>query len=123
MNTPSRSWRSLRRRQAMRRSLFRRMVRLEQLEPRTLLASDWTNVLQPLNTTGDEFQDVSPLDVLVVINEINGPTIRSNPNSPLPPAGTNGKRPPPFVDVDCDNFVTPLDVLRIINAINADEIP
>lgn len=87
-----------------------------------MLASDWSNVLQPLNVKGDELQTVTPLDVLLVINEINSPKIRESTESPLPPIGGNGKSPPPYVDVDCDNFVTPLDVLIIINAINSKDI-
>lgn len=103
------------------RMRFRRLLLqgMESLESRQMLTSDWTNVLQPLNVKGDEFQTVTPLDVLMVINEINAPKIRESNSSPLPPIGANGKSPPPYVDVDCDNFVTPLDVLRIINAINS----
>ena len=92
---------------------------IESLEARQMLASDWSNVLQPLNVKGDELQTVTPLDVLLVINEINFPKIRESNSSPLPLIGANGKSPPPYVDVDCDNFVTPLDVLIIINAINS----
>ncbi len=102
-----------------RKGFLSRLRNFETLEPRQLLASDWTNVLQPLNTTGEASQSVEPLDVLVVINEINGPQIRDSSSSPLPPAGANGKNPPPYVDVDCDNYVTPLDVLLVINAINS----
>jgi RHS repeat-associated protein len=101
-------------------SRFRRQLLqgIEQLEKRELLVSDWHNVLQPLNVTGDAEQTVTPLDVLAVINEINQPAIRSSSESPLPVVGADGKLPPPYVDVDCDNQVTPLDVLAIINAIN-----
>ncbi len=104
-----------------RRRLVRRMLLngIEALEERHMLASDWRNVLQPLNVSGDDLQTVTPLDVLIVINEINSPTIRASTSSPLPVIGANGKSPPPYVDVDCDNFVTPLDVLIIINAINS----
>ena len=102
------------------RRVFRRLLQgVETLEKRWVLASDWTNVLQPLNVKGDENQSVTPLDVLIVINEINDPKIRDSNSSPLPPVGEDGKTPPPYFDVDCDNFVTPLDVLTIINAINS----
>ncbi|MFO0011239.1 MAG: putative Ig domain-containing protein [Planctomycetota bacterium] len=105
------------------RSARRRSLRWEQLEDRRLLVSDWHNVLQPFNTTGDEIQSVDPLDVLSIINEINGPKIRpNNSSSQLPPAGSNGVSPPPYVDVDCDNQVTPLDVLAVINAINGNRV-
>ncbi len=101
---------------------MRRSVHCEKLEDRCLLVSDWSNVLQPLNTSGDDAQVVSPIDALLVINELNAPTIRSTSTSVLPPAGTNGFNPPPFVDVNCDNNVTPLDALLIINAINTQVI-
>lgn len=100
------------------RRLLRRSIHCEKLEDRCLLVSDWSNVLQPLNTSGDDAQVVSPIDALLIINELNVPTIRPASTSVLPPAGTNGVAPPPFVDVNCDNNVTPLDALLIINAIN-----
>ncbi len=97
----------------------RRLIHLEKLEARQMLVSDWNNVLQPLNSSGDNTQIVSPIDALLIINELNLPTIRQGPGSALPPAGTAGLTPPPFVDVNCDNNVTPLDALLIINAINS----
>ncbi len=100
------------------RRLLRRSLRGEKLEDRLPLASDWSNVLQPLNSSGDDAQVVSPIDALLIINELNSPTIRPASTSLLPPAGTNGLAPPPFIDVNCDNNVTPLDALLIINAIN-----
>ncbi len=96
----------------------RRLIHLEKLEARQMLVSDWNNVLQPLNSSGDNTQIVSPIDALLIINELNLPTIRQGAGSALPPAGTAGLTPPPFVDVNCDNNVTPLDALLIINAIN-----
>ncbi|MCA9224447.1 MAG: hypothetical protein KDA47_02505, partial [Planctomycetales bacterium] len=43
-----------------------RVCRIEQLEARRLLiGSDWNNVLNPLNTTGDAGGFIAPNDVLV----------------------------------------------------------
>ncbi len=101
------------------RRRHRRSIHLEKLEARQVLVSDWNNVLQPLNSSGDNTQIVSPIDALLIINELNSPTIRQGPGSALPPAGTAGLTPPPFVDVNCDNNVTAIDALLIINAINS----
>ncbi len=97
-----------------------RRSRFEQLERRELLfAANWTNVLQPLDVTGDASPDVSPLDVLVVINELNSPAYTTAESKKLPSdLPDESKRP--FLDVDCDSFVSPLDVLAIINAINSE---
>ncbi|HUP82468.1 MAG TPA: putative Ig domain-containing protein [Pirellula sp.] len=89
------------------------------LEKRELLfAANWTNVLQPLDVTGDEHPDVSPLDVLAVINEINSP-VYTIPHSQSLPTDVPDESKRPFLDVDCDQFVSPLDALIIINAINS----
>jgi len=60
--------------------------------------------------------DVSPLDVLVIINQINA---SSGGQSQLPdfdPKAPNDFR---FLDVDGDGTLSPLDVLTLINFINA----
>jgi hypothetical protein len=56
--------------------------------------------------------NLTPLDVLTIINYINGHGSDSSP--PSPPA-----TPPPYLDVNGDGLVTPLDVLLVINAINS----
>ena len=95
-----------------------RRCQFEQLEKRELLfAANWTNILQPLDVTGDVQADVSPLDVLAVINEINSP-VYTLPNSQSLPTDVADESKRPFLDVNCDSFVSPLDALVIINAIN-----
>jgi hypothetical protein len=92
---------------------------IERLEARRLLiGSDWTNVLNPLNSDADTSGSVSPLDALVIINELNAPRFSDPRTGELPILGSSSNRPPPFVDVDCDSRVTPLDVLNVINALN-----
>ena len=51
------------------RTMISKRLRLERLERRDLLASDWTNPLNPLdvNVSGE----VTPLDVLLIVNDIN----------------------------------------------------
>ncbi len=100
------------------RALRRRHSRFEQLESRNLLiGSDWSNGLSALNVNNDPDGLISPIDVLLVINELNGRKIRGSNSGPLPPARP-GLEPPPYVDVNCDGFVTPIDALRVINHLN-----
>ncbi len=87
----------------------------EQLERREMMAIDgWHNVLQPLSVLG---ADVSPLDVLAIINEINAP-VYSNPVNRRLPENPPPDTRPPFYDVDCDGYVGPLDALNVINVLN-----
>jgi hypothetical protein len=84
---------------------------VENLENRALLAGDsFHNFVMPEDADASGF--VTPLDALVVINELNArsPGMPSDSNS-----ATSRMRP----DVDADQAVTPLDVLVVINALNA----
>ena len=88
----------------------RRQRTIEPLESRRLMASDWQNhlLIRDVNQSGL----VTPLDVLILVNEINGSGIRILP--PRPITSTE-----PFFDVNGDGSLTPLDVLVVINAINS----
>ncbi len=68
----------------------------------------WTNPILPFDVDNDG--GLSPLDVLVLINEIN-----RNGSRALDPI--NDVRPPYF-DPNRDGFLSPLDVLFVINEIN-----
>lgn len=97
----------------------RRPSQIEQLEARRLMiGSDWTNVLNPLDVTGDASGLVAPNDVLVVINEINQRRVSDPRTGELQVVGENGVSPPPFHDVNCDTLAAPSDVLEIINFLN-----
>ncbi len=87
---------------------------LETLETRVLLAADWQNPIDAMdvNASGDE---VSPIDALLVINELNSPTV-SDPATGMLPDLEND--PPPFVDVDGNGMVTPIDALLVVNTLN-----
>ena len=68
----------------------------------------WTNPINPFDVNNNGGPD--PLDVLVIINEINFNGVRVlNPNFDL---GL------PFVDVNRNGSIDPLDVLAVINEIN-----
>ena len=85
----------------------RRALRFESLEQRALLAADMQmlhNFAMPEDC--DANGSVSPLDALVVINELNRP-------------GTNDASDRSrMIDVDADGRLTPLDALVVINFIN-----
>ena len=82
-------------------------------------AYPWYNGIEPLNVSGDGYyhngdfvSNITPLDALFVINELN-----RNGNRNLP---VDRPRPlaPPFFDVNRDGFVTPVDALWVINYLN-----
>jgi hypothetical protein len=75
------------------------------------LASPWTNPVSSLDINGDG--QLAPLDVLVLINEINA----SGGGVLSPPAGAAS--PPPYLDPNGDNTLAALDVLLVINALNS----
>ena len=73
----------------------------------------------PLDTDNDT--TISPLDVLVIVNEINKSTSQGN-NYSLATVGANNltadDRFFPYLDADGDGTISPLDVLAVINFIN-----
>jgi len=69
----------------------------------------WQNPVLRQDVDNDSV--ASPLDVLLVINEVN-----ENGSRELPPNVSNAL--PPFWDVNGDDRITPLDVLETINYIN-----
>jgi len=77
----------------------------------TLAAPAWQNPRHPCDVTGDAF--IAPIDVLVLINDINARGSRDL-TAASPPTPT----PPPFLDPNGDDRITPLDVLIAINYIN-----
>jgi hypothetical protein len=79
----------------------------EQLEPRQLRAGDWQNVDNPRDVDGSG--EVTPLDALLVINDLNRSGARQL-------AGAPGDAEP-LCDVDGDGWLTPQDALQIINAL------
>jgi hypothetical protein len=86
----------------------------DEVGPVTVLpdaGAPWQNPAEPKDVDQDGF--IAPLDVLVIINELNKPQFSVS--------GVLGERTDPtdsFFDVDGDGFVAPVDALRIINCLN-----
>ncbi len=72
-------------------------------------APPWQNKNWALDVNNDN--ELTPLDVLIVINALN--RIGVSPLDRLPPTGSST-----FVDVNGDRYLTPLDALILINALN-----
>ncbi len=75
------------------------------------LWSTWQNPRNPLDV--DDDGEVIPLDVLIVINDINAQQSRRLPIPPVPPF-----EPPPYLDVSGNGEIGPQDVLIVINYLN-----
>lgn len=74
--------------------------------------SPYQNPDNPHDVNGDGV--VSPIDVLIVINDLN-----LNGTHPVPVEGLgNGEPPTARPDVNGDGMITPIDVLLIINELN-----
>ena len=89
-------------------------IRLEPLEDRLLLAADWQNPVNQYDVDdSDEVAAVSPIDALIVINELNNPTISDPVTGALPELAP--ERVASFFDVTGDGYVSPIDALAVIN--------
>jgi hypothetical protein len=75
----------------------------------------WQNAENPMDVDRDGV--IAPLDVLLVINELNGRQW-SNPATGILPAELPNVALTAFIDVDGDGFATPSDALRVINELN-----
>ncbi len=116
--------RFLRRDRALRCVQGRRpRFRGESLEPRLPLAADatdplppeesapaWQNPIDAHDVTNDGM--LTPLDVLVLLNDLNASGTRELPNPP--PAEVTH-----YLDVNGDQFISPADVIAVINELNA----
>ena len=82
-------------------------------------AYPWHNGINPVNVNDDRYfdgskyvDDITPLDALLVINNLNANGVHTLPlDRPRPLA-------PPFLDVSRDGQVTPFDALLVINFLN-----
>jgi hypothetical protein len=72
----------------------------------------WRNPVKFLDVDGKD--GVTPIDAVLIINQLNAVGPGNLPNPAIPP-----NVPPPFFDVDCDNFLGPTDAVRVINALNS----
>lgn len=87
----------------------RKSLRFEQLENRRVMASDWMNPVNALdvNSSGE----VSPLDALLVVNDLNHSGSRVLPSVPT------GTTVAALVDVNGDGAVSPIDAWKIVNGL------
>ena len=74
----------------------------------------WQNKKKPMDVSNDGL--IVPLDVLLIINELNEPLYHDPANGKLvaPPTPI-----PAYFDVDGDSFVTPTDAILVINFLNS----
>jgi hypothetical protein len=72
----------------------------------------WRNPVKFLDVDGKN--GVTPIDAVLIINQLNAIGPGNLPNPAIPP-----NVPPPFFDVDCDNFLGPTDAVLVINALNS----
>jgi len=93
----------------------RRRLWVERLEDRRLLAGDWQNPRNALDV--DDSGIVSPLDALLVINDLDEMGSRELPSLMA------GETPPYYLDVNGDDWTSPLDVLLVINALEDNSQP
>jgi hypothetical protein len=83
----------------------------------SIIANPWQNPGDSLDVSGGG--GVTPLDVLLIINDLNNPVIRDPETGQLPIPPNTSDVPPPFLDVNGDGFVSPLDALLVINHLNS----
>jgi hypothetical protein len=122
-------------RSAAKREFLRRGLAAEQLESRAMLAGDWFysdfwNGAMPEDVNNDRY--VSPIDALLIINELNTGGSRALMGGLVPPGtvpddgehegeGEGGNDPgQAYYDVNNDGYVSPIDSLLVINALNAE---
>ena len=93
------------------------LIRLETLEHRVLLAADWQNPVNQYDVDGsDGVQAVSPLDAVIVINELTTPTVSHPLTGALPEL--DPEHVSQFFDVTGDGYVSPMDALAVINELS-----
>lgn len=80
-----------------------------------MLAGDWQNPVNPFDV--DNSGLVTPLDALVLVNDLNDRGSRE-----LPPA-TAEASPPAYLDVDGNGDISPRDVLLVVNVLNEWPVP
>jgi large repetitive protein len=114
--SPKRQMRQANGRKSALKERFVRHLRLENLERRELMAADvapFHNYLMPHDVDGD--YRISPLDALIVINQLNTAGSGSLQDR-TPPSNRSG-----LIDTDGDNTLSPLDALTVINSLNGGE--
>ncbi len=73
---------------------------------------DWQNPFHPVDVNGDGY--ASPLDALLVFNDVARNGVRALPNPPVPPDVA-----PPFLDFNNDATVSDFDGKKVLENLNA----
>jgi len=73
---------------------------------------DWQNPYHPVDVNGDGY--ASPLDALLVFNEVARNGVRTLPKPPVPPDVA-----PPFLDFNGDSLVSSFDGNKVLEDLNA----
>ncbi len=76
-----------------------------------VVAESWQNYRNAFDVNDDSF--VSPIDVLIILTELNDPGSRS-----LARPSILTTRPPNYIDTSGDGFVSPIDALLVITELN-----
>jgi VCBS repeat-containing protein len=109
------------------RDFVRRALVAERLETRAMMAADWFasdfwNGSRPEDVNADKA--VSPLDALLIINELNKtgsrPLMSQTLASTAGGEGESNDGGKVYYDVNNDGHISPIDSLLVINALNAE---
>ncbi|MHB8972489.1 MAG: dockerin type I domain-containing protein [Pirellulaceae bacterium] len=94
------------------RRINRRVLSIESMESRTLLAADLFihNLAMPEDVNGDQY--VSPVDALAVIQHLNASASGVGAGEGV--VGLNSM----YLDVNGDSLLSPIDALHVINTLN-----
>ena len=95
---------------------FVRIFARDGLTLRMIGPRDWSNPVNPLDVNANG--SVEPLDVLIIINELNAPKFRDAAGRLLD-AASLPLFPDFYFDTNQDGFLVPLDALVIINFLNS----
>jgi RHS repeat-associated protein len=91
----------------------RRRMLFESLERRVVMNADWQNPRSSVDVNNDGF--VSPVDALLVINELSrAGSANGLVGKPLP-ARLGAREFSPYFDTSGDSSITPLDALLVVN--------
>ena len=88
---------------------MRKNLGIERLESRQLLASDWTNAVNPLDVNSSS--EVTPLDVLLIVNDVN------RNGSRVLGSLSSASTVPALIDVNGDGAVSPIDAWKVVDAL------
>lgn len=94
----------------------RRYSRFEILESRQMLAvTIWHNAVHPVDVSGDPHSSVSPVEAIVIINELKRARYIEPSTGELPKQLDTSNEATPYYDVNCDGAVSPVDAEKHVS--------